>query len=70
MLSQSRKDFGVDSVKEEKILAHSESKRKYFKFEILGQIEFFLQKSRITGPWDHGYLVFEKKEKNLMLVYL
>ncbi len=47
----------------ETILAHSGQTRKCLKVEIIGWIEYDLQKSRVTGPWYHKYSVSTKKEK-------
>jgi hypothetical protein len=47
----------------EPISSHAEHARKCLKVEYLGRIEFDLQKSRVTGPWDHKVSVSAKKVK-------
>ncbi len=47
----------------ELISSHAEHTRKCLKVEYLGRIEYDLQKSRVTGPWDHKVSVSEKKIK-------
>ncbi len=49
----------------------AEHARKCLKVEYLGQIEYDVQKSCVTGPWDHKDSVSAKKsKKTVMLVYL
>ncbi len=43
------------------ILSHPEHSRKCLKVEYLGRIEYYFQKSRVTGPWDHKDSVSAKK---------
>ncbi len=45
----------------EMIWSHPEYMRKCLKVEYLGRIEYDLQKSRVTGPWDHKVSVSAKK---------
>ncbi len=45
----------------EPISSHAEHARKCLKVEYLGRIEYYFQKSRVTGPWDHKVLVSAKK---------
>jgi hypothetical protein len=41
----------------------AEHARKCLKVEYLGRIEYEIQKSRVTGPWDHMVSVSAKKVK-------
>jgi hypothetical protein len=47
----------------EPISSHAEHAQKCLKVEYLGPIEYYFQKSRVTGPWDHKDSVSAKKVK-------
>ncbi len=47
----------------EPISSHAEHARKCLKVEYLGRIEYYFQKSSVTGSWDHKASVSAKKVK-------
>ncbi len=47
----------------EMISSHPEHTRKCLKVKYLGQIEYDIKKSRVTGPWDHTFRFLQKKLK-------